>query len=266
MPEDTHALANVDDFAEYAGLGLEAIKSSDLVVPRVTILQAMSPAVTAEDSDVKAGVIYNLTTGESLGKSVEFVLLNYWLSRTKWEPDEDGKQVIGAPIECIAPDGENGSRYGACGKCQFANWDGKKPPLCTDFKNLIMLIKPNNGGWEDANWANFAAKRSALTPTNRLLTTVKTWIQSGVKMPIFAGIYEMSAGRREGQGGVFYVPDFKRIGIVPKTALAGVHARWSEFEEIRAEAIKVAAEQNAAEGDDESPAGATATSGAEMPY
>jgi hypothetical protein len=264
MPEDTHALAVADDFAEFGGLGLEAIKSSDLVVPRLVLLQAMSPAVTAEDSQLKAGVIYNLTTGENLGKSINFVLLNYWLNRTKWETPE-----IGSPIECIASDGELGSKYGECRVCSFKDWQGKEPPLCTDFKNLIMLVKPQEGGWEDANWANYAAKRSALTPTNRLLTAVKTWMNNGVQMPIFAGIYEMMIQRREGNGGVYYAPEFKRVGIIPKASIQSIKGKWQAFEEIRIEAQRIAASQNAESGDDEHPDMATAGAAStkdDLPY
>ena len=228
---------DVSAFADMGGLGLEEVKSSDMVIPRLSILQAMSPAVTDEDSTAKAGEIYNITTSENYGRTMQFVAVGYWVSRTKWFTRE-----IGSDVECVAPTATQGTVYGACATCEFAKWtedgSGKNiPPFCTDFKNFIMLPVLEGVPVSDSPFVLYSGKRTAIRSINRLLTALKMRKHNGAPLPIFADVWEMKAEGQEGKtGGKYYTPAFKRIRSITAAEVPLMLARYKEFDSIRAAA------------------------------
>lgn len=113
--------------------GMTPIEQEDRMVPRLKLIQALSPEVT--EGIAKDGDLVNSITKENYGTSLDFVPILASKSRILWLPREDG-----GGIACSAPDGKLGSVNGECMLCNRKAWQGKTPPECTGVLNFISLI------------------------------------------------------------------------------------------------------------------------------
>ena len=80
------------DYGDAAGAGFENQDSSFQQVPFISILQSISPEVTAENSELKAGMIYNSVTQEAIKGSDGMLLVPALVERVfvEWVPRENG--------------------------------------------------------------------------------------------------------------------------------------------------------------------------------
>jgi hypothetical protein len=198
--------------------GLENVTSSELTIPRLVILQPVSKQL---GEGFNPGDIVNLTTKENYGKTVYFTPLYYFQTRTQWEKAGD----ITSPIECRSSDAIRGtnkdSRHGGgdCSKCPLAQWHEKRPPLCTLFKNILIvpIHNPESYAEELLNAAPvlYAAKRTATGAMSELMTMAAMLRIGGKPAPLFASIYKMESQRGPSEKGVYFVPKFSRHSMVP---------------------------------------------------
>ena len=97
--------ANQDD--PFAGLptGMEHVTAKDLLIPRLTILQGLSPQVTRGkpefDEQAKVGDIYDAGMQEIFPKGVHFLPIHYSKRWLEWAPRSSGKGLIGTHDESI---------------------------------------------------------------------------------------------------------------------------------------------------------------------
>lgn len=91
------AMAGVEAFSEFAGLGMENVGAADLLVPRLTILQTLSPQVKRNKAEfidgAEVGDICDVGLGEILGDNREifFLPVYYRKDYLEWFPRETGK-------------------------------------------------------------------------------------------------------------------------------------------------------------------------------
>lgn len=75
--------------------GFENVTASDLLIPRLTILQSNSPQVTRGqpeyNPDLKPGEIYDVGLGESFGESLLVIPVHYFKQWLEWAPRNSGK-------------------------------------------------------------------------------------------------------------------------------------------------------------------------------
>ena len=125
-------------FGDAAGEGLENVTSNEIVLPRLGIMQPTSPMV--EEGTARPGDIANLLTGENYGTSVQFYPLMFWSTRIFWE-----SKALNSNIMCSSKDGRNGTLKtsetagGVCAQCPHAQWHDGEGPVCTEFKNLLVI-------------------------------------------------------------------------------------------------------------------------------
>jgi hypothetical protein len=88
------ATAN-DVFAAFANAGFENVKTSDILVPRITILQDMSPQIKLEKPEfiegAKRGMVCDVGTGQLMGDGFLFVPVHYMKVWLEWFPRKSGK-------------------------------------------------------------------------------------------------------------------------------------------------------------------------------
>ena len=89
------AIVTTDLFSQDAGMGVQDLKTEDLAIPFLKVLQKMSPEL--DDLDVRAGDIFNTVTKEGIsGKDgVRVIPCAYRLEYIEWEPRGTGS---GAPV------------------------------------------------------------------------------------------------------------------------------------------------------------------------
>ena len=90
------ALVNEDMLFEDQGAGAEGIGSQDLMVPRITILQSMSPQVNKRDGKyvegAEIGHIFNTVSNEAVDgeQGITVVPIKYRRAHIEWKPNRGG--------------------------------------------------------------------------------------------------------------------------------------------------------------------------------
>ena len=94
------------------GSGLENVTSKDILIPRLTILQALSPQIDPQapefDEDARAGNIYDVGLQESFGNLITIIPVHYAKTWLQWAPRSSGKGLQGIH--------DNGAILDKCGK------------------------------------------------------------------------------------------------------------------------------------------------------
>lgn len=125
-----------------APVGFDEDSSNDLIIPRVKVINALSPERT--DGIAQEGDILNSLTQESLvGKC--FIPIRQYYSNIHWNPDRDGDPRI----FCRSFDGRVGqSELGSvsCAQCMKNEFDNSKvgrdaQPQCTKYLNFLGFIE-----------------------------------------------------------------------------------------------------------------------------
>lgn len=124
------------------GKGFENLQREDILLPRLLLLQALSPQVV--EGGEKPGTMYVNLSNVSKGTKVIITPVLHYRSRIKWIPKDDG-----GGIDCQAQDAKNptSTKYAPnCAVCPHKEWDNEqaKPkdqqPKCTMYDNFVVLI------------------------------------------------------------------------------------------------------------------------------
>ena len=95
-PFDPNALA--DQLAQQSGVGLEETKPEDLLIPRLKIIQALSPETKRTNSShmegVKEGDLVDSQMGVNYGEQVEFLPVLFRKEWIEWAPRESQKGIV----------------------------------------------------------------------------------------------------------------------------------------------------------------------------
>jgi hypothetical protein len=87
-----------DDFAQYAGAGMENVGSSDILVPRLSIIQQLSPQINQRKSEyidgASVGDICDVGTGELFKQGIIFIPVYYRKDYLEWAPRASGSGLV----------------------------------------------------------------------------------------------------------------------------------------------------------------------------
>jgi hypothetical protein len=239
-------------FGDAAGEGLENVTSSEIVLPRLGIIQPTSPMVEA--GTAKPGDIANLLTGENYGTSVQLYPLMFWSTRIFWE-----SKALNSAILCSSKDGRNGTLKtdltggGVCARCPQAQWHDGEGPACTEFKNLLVIpfayATPEEELDAILNTAPtvFSAKRTSVKALNQFLSTAVAIRAAGKPVPLFSSKWALSTEKKENDKGKFFLPVFKRLGYVDTKEMFG-YLR-STYQEAKASQDRFVVVDDNREGD-----------------
>jgi hypothetical protein len=75
--------------------GSEEVKASDIVLPRLEIVQALSPIKEVND-DAKEGYLFNSVTQEVIGEAAYFVPVYYRMEYLVWKDQDQGGGFFGS--------------------------------------------------------------------------------------------------------------------------------------------------------------------------
>lgn len=94
----TSVASYVDDFGNMAGAGMEKVGASDLLIPRIAILQELSPQVKPKKAEyidgAEIGDICNLGTGDLYEAPFFFLPVYYRKDYLEWAPRSSGKGLV----------------------------------------------------------------------------------------------------------------------------------------------------------------------------
>lgn len=124
--------------------GFEETESKDIVIPRIKVVQALSPE--RQDGEASEGDIINSLTKEDV-KPLRFVPIKQYYSNIFWNPDRNAE----LRMMCRSFDGrigqdENGSL--SCAQCKKNQFDNSKQgkeaqPVCTAYLNFLGFFEGN---------------------------------------------------------------------------------------------------------------------------
>ena len=87
---DPFAVTAVPDYIKVgAGRGSEEVKASDMVLPRLEIVQALSP-IKDTNQDAREGMLFNSVTQELLGDHAYFVPVYFRMEFLVWQDQDAG--------------------------------------------------------------------------------------------------------------------------------------------------------------------------------
>lgn len=140
IPENTLP----QEYDPNAAYGFEDYNPEDIVIPRIKVINALSPERL--DGIAVEGAVINSLTQENV-EGMRFIPIKVYYSNIEWNPDRNAEQRM----FCRSFDGKigqdaNGQRACAsCGKCQFDNTKSGKDaqPLCTAYLNFLGFFAGN---------------------------------------------------------------------------------------------------------------------------
>jgi hypothetical protein len=93
-----------DYLKQGAGRGSEEVKSSDMVLPRLELVQSTSP-IKEDNEDVREGHLFNSVTQEVYGDFVYFVPVYFRVEWLVWKDQDSGGGFFGSfPTQGLAED------------------------------------------------------------------------------------------------------------------------------------------------------------------
>lgn len=118
--------------------GIKKIDKEDQMIPRIKIMQGLSPEV--QDGIATYGDLVNSLTKEVYGKETIVVPIDWWVARIYWKDRKEGGGIM-----CRAFDGIQGTVNGACVSCPHKEWttgeNGKQiPSACVKIFNVLCSI------------------------------------------------------------------------------------------------------------------------------
>jgi hypothetical protein len=178
MAVEPYKMSQEDQELMFGDMGAE-----DLSIPRITVLQGLSPEVS--EGLGTPGDLFVKGLNQNLGKAaVEIIPLLRNRSRIRWKAMDEGGGIL-----CQALDGLNGvgDPGGDCQACNFKEWivkdpkSGKMKPGCDLFQNVICVLRKEEE-WVPMALSGSRTKLKALKDLNSLLMLVCQITSSSCKV------------------------------------------------------------------------------------
>lgn len=188
--------------------GGEEVDQSDLIIPRLSLAQKMSDEIDESSPKyipgLKEGMFFNNISKEVYGRAVNIVPVFKFASRVRWESREKGSPIICQSFDGITGKGDPG---GECIKCSLSQFQDGEPPECTEFKNVGLVILPENRRPTMADAAVLPFKRGSLKYGKQLISML-----NNTRRDWFSWIIRLTSAPEKGKKGTYAVPTAMFIG------------------------------------------------------
>jgi hypothetical protein len=214
---------NLPAFLQDAGTGRgqEKIEANDLQMPRIKLLQPLSPE--AEDGDNQAGDMLNSLTHENYGKELTFIPIVHFKSRIYWKPREEGGGILCSSMDAQRP---NKTEYAkSCGECDKKNWDNetKTAPECVIYYNFIVIPEGTNVP------VALSMEKTKLKAAKKLISLAK---YAGGNLDMFAKKYKITTKKEKNDRGSWFTYVVDPVGYVTEAEYKGAEAAYESLKGI----------------------------------
>lgn len=198
---------------DYGNLGGQEswgnLDTDDLIVPRLALLQALSPQIQ-EDEDTyipgaKPGLWANTVTNE-IGETVNFVpvFLDHYFA--EWRKRKEGGGFIGRHE--LGSEYVEAAKQRANGGIQLTSEDGTCDILNT-YEVFALVL--DESGDVVTGMAVISFTVTKVKPFRKLLTQLRT-IRGAAKLPLFIHRVQMGAIKtKNADGEAYYIPTFSPV-------------------------------------------------------
>lgn len=208
-----------------AGLGVEGMSSSDMEVPRLILLQALSPEVS--EGDEKPGQFFHSILEESLGNELRIIPIFADIKYILWRPRHEGGGILARAddgVHWTPPNAEfdvkpykdqpktvkwkTKSTVQASGLDAWGSSDPSDPnsqPAATKMWNFVVVLPD----FPEMGPMVLTLQRGAASVGKNLTGKIK---MSG--LPSFGQIFTMSVKKEDTGSGPYFAPSFTKSGLV----------------------------------------------------
>jgi len=210
--------------------GLEGLNPEDFALPRIKLMQALSPEVA--DGLAKAGDFLHTTLAESMGVGIEIVVLMVAKSAVLWNPRAMGGGVLARSLDGVKWDPPTGSfrvipdkaskevvwtvapTVRASGLDKWGSSDPANPqsqPAADMMMNFYVTFPEAEAYGPAIVTCRRAGMKAGQQFAGALLMRSNASIMAG-KSPLVCGlVYQMTSKEVRNPKGNFYVPSFKMV-------------------------------------------------------
>lgn len=228
-----------------AGAGTEALTNDDIGLPRVALLQGLSPQV--EQGLGKPGEFYHLLADRNLGRELAFISILMTPAFILWNPRDNGGGILARADDAVhwSPDNAvfevkvNGHNIKWATKPTVAEsglgkWgsfdpeDPKSPPAANKLLNDLIFMPT----FADISPSIYSFQRSSMKVGKKFGGRLK--MSEG---PSYGQMFTLTSAKESGPKGDYFVPVITGNGFV---ADEGVYKRCEElYNHFREIGIKV---------------------------
>lgn len=227
------SLANVPAFMQQdVGMGLDKIGNEDLDVPRLKLIQGISPELQ-EFNDLRAGHFFHTSAEMIFDEPFRVVPIYVQKEYILWNPLDSGGGILARAADAIHWSPSTGefdvkldkSQGGAkvkwtlkptVAQSGLANWgtqnpgDKDSPPAATLMYNFLFGFPDH----PELMPAVYSFQRSTIKIGRKFLTKLKT-----VRTPIFGTVYSMTSTDMGPDSKTYKVPVITGVGLVDSEAM-----------------------------------------------
>lgn len=215
-------------------LGFENTTMDDVVVPRLSLAQALTPAISKSDElyipGLSQGDFFDSISRKVYGPGVRVVPILFTKNRILFDKKS---------IDCRSEDGMTGGVHSDnCATCEYSKWgtgkDGRGT-ACTEFRNFIMYVP------EVDDYAILSFKKSTQQTGKLFYTTVMSQKrmfkidgkEQTLQLPIYGCEYMFRSVERTNEDGKFYVMGFDRVrDVTDRGLLKKLKSKHLEFKSV----------------------------------
>lgn len=191
------------DFSRYANMGMENVTTQDVIIPRLGILQKLSPQLDKQKAKfikgAEEGEICDLATGELFEGAIQFVPVYFQTLYLEWAPRSSGQGLKGVHYDAAIKE-----------SCEERKNDkGKTFLVLPRTGNIINETKNFYGFNVTANWRpSFIPFASTQIKKARLWNTLAKESVEGINgpytPPLFFRSYILGSGPESNAEGSWY--------------------------------------------------------------
>lgn len=183
--------------------GFDNFDNSDLIIPRLRLLQGLSQAVV--DGLGIIGQFQDTLTGEILGDEVEVVLMGMKNGAVYFE--------AGKGMQCKSVDGITSIRGDSCKDCPFGHyhageWVDDVPPKCSSSKEFMAVTRKTLSG-EESRPMVISFLKTSYKEGKRLASMARF-----TGKDIFANAYKITSEKIKNDKGTFAVLKLSPTGLI----------------------------------------------------
>lgn len=231
MAEEIAVPNTVPSFMEpYRGKGLEGLSKADLEIPRIKLLQALSPECT-EFNDAKPGHFWHTIGEVSLGPSIKIVPVYTDISFILWRPRHMGGGILARAADGIhwspadahftvqlVKDGPQvtWTTKATVAQSGLDEWgssniaDPNSQPAATKMYNVAVILPDLD---RELSPAVVTMQRTAITVARKFMGKLKI-----SNLPSFGQYYTMESAPDQSPLGKFFNYKFTKAGLVQNEA------------------------------------------------
>lgn len=242
------ASATPNFMAQYAGQGAEAISNADAEIPRIKLIQALSPELQ-EHEDLRQGEFWHTVSETSLGKSLRIVPLYMWQMYILWNPRESGGGIIARADDGVhwTPDsGEftvkinKGAKsvswklaptVASSGLDQWGSYDPdnkNSQPAATKMYSIVAYLPD----FPELSPCIITLQRSSIKVARRFIGKLKI-----TRAPSFGQIFQMASTQEQGDQGSYWNYKLSGDGFVQDEAEFNLYKGL--YEQFKASGVKI---------------------------